>query len=61
MTRGGARPGAGRKECSEEEKRKLHAFKCSDDEWKNIKAKAKEHGFRSVSEYIRKSALREIK
>lgn len=59
---GGARPGAGRKPTGRLPL-KMHAFKCSDEEWKKINELALKHGFikpsgaPNVSEYIRKKAL----
>lgn len=57
--RGGSRPGSGRPALGKE-KRKFHGFKCTDKEWERIKAHAKECGIKSVSKYLRMSALREL-
>lgn len=57
--RGGPRPGSGRPALGDK-KRKFHGFKCTDEEWEKIKAYAKKHGFKSISKYLRKCALREL-
>lgn len=48
---GGARPGAGRPPAGEQ-KRKVRTFKASDEEWAEIRRKAKMAGL-TISEYIR--------
>lgn len=59
---GGARPGAGRKPTGQPPL-KMHAFKCSDEEWIRINELALKSGFikpsgvPNASEYIRKKAL----
>jgi len=52
---GGARIGAGRPPVGEN-KRKPRSFKATDEEWQEIKRKAKKSGL-TISEYIRKKAL----
>lgn len=62
MPRGGPRPGAGRKPTGNPHL-EIHAFKCSQEEWKSIHQKAfdagyiKPNGKPNISEYIRAKAL----
>lgn len=68
MSKGGARPGAGRKPGSISAKppRKMRGIKVTDEEWEQISKLAleagciKPSGESNTSEYIRKRALREI-
>lgn len=54
--RGGYREGAGRPEVREEEKRKIRTFTASDEEWKELKLRAKNNNL-SISEFIRMKTL----
>lgn len=54
--RGGARPNSGRPKAADEGKSKNRIITCSDNDWKLIKAKAKEMNM-TVSEFIRFKTL----
>lgn len=57
MKHGGYREGAGRPAVPDDKIRRNRTFKATDEEWRRIKERAKNHGL-TTSEYIRERLLR---